>query len=223
MEARTGIRGGRPARRGGERGFTLIELIVVAVLIGILAMVAATPLLAGLRARKEVADDLDAIAKLRYATERIAREIRQVQYDSITGYRLTLQNAATRPRDPDMTDYPATIQSSTGVCITRWSAAGTTSTAVLINRVLPSVKVTYGGTACPASGTATDLVDNVSDLKLDFLGIDITTGAVTAPLVSDGASFYTNVRFVDITLTLTQPGGTLSQRTRVALRNGKGP
>ena len=209
-------------RPGGEAGFTLIELVVVTVLIGILAMAATPPLINGLVARAQVQSDLDAMSRLRYATERIAREIRQVEYSSVTaplGYQFTLTNPSITASTNSYTGI-TNVQSSTGLTFTRWGPACTTSCTtsctVAINFVSPNV--TYTNT-CGTSGTTT-MANNVSSLKFDYLGLDSSTGAATAPTLAGDATFYQDVRFVDITLTLTQDGAALSHRTRVQLRNG---
>jgi len=176
-------------------GFTLIELIVVTVLLGILAMTASTPLLQGLMARKQVSDDLDAIGKLRYATERIAREIRQVQYDAANGYVLT-------------------SWSSSALCFSRWGASGTT-VPVSINWSGSTV-IYANDSSCPTTGST--LVDNVSNLKFDFFAFE-DSGNVISPSLSS-PTFKNDIRYIDITLTLTQDGASLSHRTRVSLRNG---
>jgi MSHA biogenesis protein MshO len=70
----------RDRRTGRSNGFTLIELSIVIVVVGILAA-ASTPLLVNsFRAYETTQTNLATLTMLRYATERMAREIRDVQY-----------------------------------------------------------------------------------------------------------------------------------------------
>jgi prepilin-type N-terminal cleavage/methylation domain-containing protein len=61
-------------------GFSLIELVVAMVVIGALLAVAAPVFSTALQAYVESNDRLGTIGKARYATERIARELREVSF-----------------------------------------------------------------------------------------------------------------------------------------------
>jgi prepilin-type N-terminal cleavage/methylation domain-containing protein len=197
--------------RGGARGYTLIELITVIVLVGILVAMVSEPLTQTLRARTEVASDLDAIAKLRYATERIVREMRQIQYLSGSGFRLTPLDFAS-----------STSTSSPGVCFSRVGGlSGATVTNVSIK--LSSGVVTYEqpGTCSTLGVSPPTLVDGVSSLAFDFYAFDNGSTGNPIPLAVGSTTFANDVTHVAITLTLSQNGGTaLSHRTLVFLRNG---
>jgi prepilin-type N-terminal cleavage/methylation domain-containing protein len=65
-----------------DHGFSLLELVIVIVLVSMLAVGATQPILAALRSRSAVAANLSAIDGLRFATERIVRELRQTRYDA---------------------------------------------------------------------------------------------------------------------------------------------
>ena len=72
-----------------QHGFSLIELVVAMVLTSMLAVAAMQPVLRAIQARSAVASNLSAIDGLRYATERMVRELRQVRYDAQgTGFQL---------------------------------------------------------------------------------------------------------------------------------------
>lgn len=78
------------------RGFTLIEMVVTLVLVGILAVVGLPILSNSLRAYSATQESLGTLSKLRYATERLAREIREVRRDPAvpTDYDIAVMTAA---------------------------------------------------------------------------------------------------------------------------------
>jgi prepilin-type N-terminal cleavage/methylation domain-containing protein len=76
-------------------GFSLIELIVSIVILGILAAATAPIFSSSLRAYVDSDMHLATLSKARYATERIARELREVQYVTGSGYAFTAPLAAT--------------------------------------------------------------------------------------------------------------------------------
>lgn len=81
---------GGPAKPGS--GFTLVELLLVVVLIGILAGLTAPIISQGLSASNMVRSNLHTLEKLRYASERLTREIRQIDHGA-GGYNLGNMNA----------------------------------------------------------------------------------------------------------------------------------
>ena len=69
-------------RRQG--GFTLIEMIISLVILGLLGAVAGYGLTGGALAFSGNADTLHTLGKLRYASERMAREVREIRRDPVT-------------------------------------------------------------------------------------------------------------------------------------------
>lgn len=63
-------------------GFSLIELVVSIVVLGLLAAATAPIFSSSMRAYVESDAHLTTLSKARYATERIAREVRAVRYDT---------------------------------------------------------------------------------------------------------------------------------------------
>lgn len=66
-----------PAR---HRGASLIEIVMVVVILGILAAFGVPLLINAFGAYEVTQGNIDTLSKLRYATERMAREIREVRY-----------------------------------------------------------------------------------------------------------------------------------------------
>lgn len=83
----------RKQSRKRQLGFTMIEMVMVIVILGILAGLTAPIFSQGLTASRLTTENLQTLAKLRYATERLAREIRQVNYNGAS-YDVTTMTAA---------------------------------------------------------------------------------------------------------------------------------
>jgi MSHA biogenesis protein MshO len=63
-------------------GFSLVEMVVSIVVLGVLAAVTAPVFTSSMRVYVESDAHLTTLSKARYATERIARELREVRYDT---------------------------------------------------------------------------------------------------------------------------------------------
>lgn len=177
----------RDARR--TRGFTLIEMVFSIVILGILGAGIAPIFLNGLRAYSGASDNLATLTKLRFATERMAREIRQVRRDPITP-----------------SNYDISTMTATSLVFARLDSSGAAIT-VTITASAPNVTMQYSTPSVTA--ILTDQLNANSDLNFAYYQAD---GVTAATGVSD-------VAFVQISLTLTQGGLPTIERTRVALRN----
>ncbi|MGA7801365.1 MAG: prepilin-type N-terminal cleavage/methylation domain-containing protein [Gammaproteobacteria bacterium] len=70
------------------RGFTLIELIITLMVVGILAAAGASALTGGAVAFNTTTDSIDTLSKLRMAVQRMSREIREIKRNT-GGYAIT--------------------------------------------------------------------------------------------------------------------------------------
>ena len=84
-------------KRHFGRGFTLIEMIASIVMLGVLAAVSVPMLSNGFRAYEATHASLLTLSKLRYATERLVREIREVRRDpaNLSDYDIAVMAATT--------------------------------------------------------------------------------------------------------------------------------
>ncbi len=193
-----------------QHGFSLIELVVAMVLTSMLAVAAMQPVLRTLQARAAVAGNLAAIDGLRYATERMLRELRQVRYDAQgTGFQLLPLDA-----------IAGTSSASAGLCFSRAGGSAGSSWSSLSFRKSGTLAtldtVSYPG--CTATAPST-VADKVSALRFDYWAYG-SSGTPVALALND-AAFGTKLSFIDITLTVTPDSGTpVSHRSRVVLRNG---
>jgi prepilin-type N-terminal cleavage/methylation domain-containing protein len=193
-----------------DHGFSLLELVIVLVLVSLLAVAATQPILAALRSRSAVATNLSAIDGLRFATERIVRELRQTRYDAQgSGFQLLPLDALT-----------GTTNASRGICFTRvGGAAGTTLSSVAVRQsgTLATLdRVTLP--ACTAASPMT-LANNISAIRFDYWRFG--SGSTALPLSLTDPNFSTLLAYVDVTLSATPASGTpISYRSRVVLRNG---
>jgi prepilin-type N-terminal cleavage/methylation domain-containing protein len=136
--------------RKQQRGFTLIEMIISLVVLGLLGAAAGYGLTGGALAFSSTADAVQTLAKLRYASERMARETREIRRDLIT---------------PAV--YDITTMTATTLVFTK-----TDGVSVTLDGAPPLVTLAY---SLPA-GTPT-LTDEVSSLAFSYLQADGVTAA----------------------------------------------
>lgn len=184
VRAHMQVRGYRYAR-----GFSLIEMVVTIVLIGAIAMAVVPLISSGIRTYATTTNSLEALGKLRYATERMAREIREVR-----------RNPAT-PTDFEFTS----LASATSLQFRKSDGVQVTITAAT-----PNVTLGYSSPAVAPTPTLTDLLNANADLNFSYYLADRSTTTNSLSQVA-----YVRIR---LTLT-DRDGNGVNQETWVALRN----
>lgn len=161
------------------RGFTLVEMAVVVAVVGTLAVFVAPVLVRALSAYDAMDESVATFAKMRYAMERIARELREVRRDPLdaTSYHFT-----------SMTPNNATFYKDDG-------------TEVAISSSGSTVSIDYVGTA---SGTLTDQVAAFAFAYFQQDGLTAAAGGADVGFVqvsmtlTDGSTSYQNRLRVDL-------------------------
>jgi prepilin-type N-terminal cleavage/methylation domain-containing protein len=136
-------------------GFSLVELIMVIVILGILAAFVGPVLFNAVRAYQSVQMGVETHAKMRYAIERMSRELREVRRQ--------------------VTD--ATFLDITSMTASSMAFFKTDGTQVIINGVGNQVNLAYA-----ALGGM--LTDQVGSFALAYLQQDAITPATTAASIS---------------------------------------
>ncbi len=133
-----------------QAGFTLIEMIIAIVILGLLGAAAGYGLQNGALAFVNTADSVHTLGKLRVASERLVREIREIRRDPVT---------------PGV--YDITTMNATTLAFTKLDATGVT-----LNSAPPQVTLAYSAPA----GTHT-LTDDVASLTFAYYQADGLTPA----------------------------------------------
>ncbi|MBT3309105.1 MAG: hypothetical protein HOL04_01095 [Gammaproteobacteria bacterium] len=144
-----------PLSKRNISGFSLFEVVLVLMLMGIVVTISGLMLLQAIKANDEVRNGWDTLGKLRYAGERLAREVR------------TVRRAPT-----DLTAYEITNWSASSLAFTR-----TDGTTVSIDYSDPEdkVEITYPSLLA----TPQLLVDQVTSFSISYLQINHADVATT--------------------------------------------
>jgi prepilin-type N-terminal cleavage/methylation domain-containing protein len=211
MNSRTSfpLRHRQPAGRRLAHGFTLMELIFTAALIGLLAVAATWFWVDGFTLSRMVNADTAAMAEGRAALDRMSREIREVKYNNTTdSYCIDSGNSAGNLTASRLVFRKFRSSTSTDDTFCG-GTGGTADITVTIERPANTnnITLTYStpGTS-PTSGTLTTLASSFSMVYLDELNQPTTSGAA--------------LRFIELNLSVKPAGGIETPlKTVVSLRN----
>jgi len=161
---------------GISKGFTLVELVASITLISLLAAAAVPFVSNGVRAYNATDSALQTVDKLRYANERLVRELREIRRDGFGNFDITT---------------PVNI---TGTDITFTKIDGTT---VSVSSTIPTLYMAYD------AGTAHTLTDELNSITFEYYQADGSTLATdTSDLafidfelaLDNGASYHQRSR-----------------------------
>lgn len=133
-----------------QSGFTLIEIIISLVILSLLGAAAGYGITGGALAFSNSADSIHTLSRLRYANERMTREIREIRRNTGTP-----------------TEYDISTMTGSNLVFTK-----TDGTAVTLTSTPPLVTLAYSG----ISGSPV-LTDQVSSLGFDYYQSDGSTTA----------------------------------------------
>src|SRR5258706_1148181 len=177
------------------QGFTLIEMVMVVIIMAILAAFIALILAEAVSAYDTISRNIEVLTKMRYAMERLAREIRMVRRDPVNSGNYDIVTMAANKFEFCQAD-------GAGVIIDYTSP--------------PNVTVAFAN-----AGTFTSVSCSASALTARVL-TDMATGfTLTYFNAAGGAAVGKNdVAYVQVALTLTGTGtSAYNLSTRVDLRN----
>jgi len=132
----------------------MIEMVMVIVLLGVLAGLTAPIFSQGLTASRVTAENLQSMEKIRYASERMAREIRQVNHNGVS-YDISSMTATT------------------------FSFVKDAATVTTVSITYSGVTLSLGYSVPAATATLTDEVSSMSFSYFDAIGaVTVSTADV---------------------------------------------
>lgn len=170
-------------------GTTLVEVLIVVVLLGFLGTWGASMFSDNFNTVRIVESDKTNADQMRYAMERVSRELREVQFITKANGGPLYSISSPNPLSPSSTSITFINGSGNTVTIAK---SGST--------------VTIGGST---------LASQVQTFTIDFYTVDSVTGAVSATTSNVSVRYM----IVTLTTTDALSGSTLTERTRVTLRS----
>ncbi len=154
--------------RGATRGFTLIEAVVTIVLIGVIAMAVIPVISSGIKTYITTTTSINTLSKLRFATERMAREIREVRrnigtpsnYDFVT---MGANSVVFYKSDGYRVSITSGVPNAT---LTYLSPGGVTTSATLTDQINATTDLSF--TYYDMTGAATASLSQVAFVQVDL-------------------------------------------------------
>jgi type II secretory pathway pseudopilin PulG len=187
-----------------QSGFTLVEVVLSAGLLGFLAVTANFFWVNGFVLVSTVNADSAALSEGRLALERVAREIREIKFDTVQGAYCVSK------MDPTWMVFNKTAGSFVASC--GGASPSSASNDIAVNIQLPTgsstLNVGYAG-ALASPATTRVVTGYASSFGIRYLDASYAVTASASAL-----------RYVELSLTVRPAGGQATQtRTVVALRN----
>ena len=153
--------------RAEARGFTLIEAVVSIVLIGVLAMAVIPVISTGVKTYATTTTSINTLSKLRVATERMAREMREVRRNLVTPANYDLTMGANSVVFYKTDGYRVTIAGGVpNITLTYLSPGGVTTSGTLTNQVNVATDLVF--TYYDIAGAVTSSLSQVAYVQIDL-------------------------------------------------------
>jgi prepilin-type N-terminal cleavage/methylation domain-containing protein len=173
-----------------QRGVTLVEMLIVVVLLGIMGAWGSTMLSHNFRTAHMVNSNKASADQVRFAMERLSRELRGIKYSN--GYSIT----------------SALAPASTSITFTR--TINGADVTITITKTGTDLKLAYSS---PSANSI--IASNVSAFTLDFYTVDPDTGTVSATTQATELSYIV----MSLTMSDTTNGQAMTERTRITMRS----
>ncbi len=189
------------------RGFTLMEMVLVSLVVGVVAAALVPMAFSALQTYFDASQRVAALDKLRYATERIARELREVAYNDGVNYNKDGTPFADKCAQGSFATGSFSFVGTLGADTVSFyrpfrDGGGALLRCDTVSIARSGSTVTLGYSGYPGTG-AQVLVDEVTAFSLTYIG---------------GATAST-VRRIQISLSIRHDGKTYTQETQVELKN----
>jgi len=189
------------------RGFTLLETVMVIIIVGIIAAFVAPILLASVNSYDETSRNVEVLTRMRYAMERMAREIRGMRPDPASSLNYDIVSGSMTASKLEFCKADATRV--------------TIDNATLSSEVKLGYTSGFSSTCTASAATTSTLTDAVTSFCISYCQKDGTTCTLTAGTCTASGSSVdrSNVAFVELRMQLTGTGtSAYTSTTRVDLR-----